>query len=402
MDRRRLLRTAVALVTTVLAATSCGQDGTPPAPGFRIEVDTVAGIETVRSYGEPPEWSVEPVFSLGGAEARDTTEEFGQIRSVVADGDGQIYVADRILSTVRQFGAQGSFVRTIGREGQGPGEYRRPAGLGLLGDTLLVVDPGNVRIGLFRHGEWESQWSYPALTGPSDLVFVTGAQELAVRSYRVLASGGELVYVRYLPEGPLDTIAARPQLEVPGSEPANYVECRGDGTIAGYSPPLSPRAIRAPAPAGLAVESEPTGYRLLFLNNRDDTLRIVERVTDDVYVDDAQWEIEVAAFEAWRREYRGLSCSPRGLERPERRRTIEGIYHDLSGRMWVEHLADAESRQSRFDVFAPSGELLAFVRTPRRSTTAPPFFLDDRIYLVTADSLDIQTVWALRVLRGAR
>ena len=68
---------------------------------------------------------------------------------------------------------------------------------------------------------------------------------------------------------------------------------------------------------------------------------------------------------------------------------------------WVEHRADTDSRETRFDVFAPSGELLAYVRTPLPSSAAP-YFRGDRIYLVSADSLDIQTVWALRVVERDR
>src|SRR5690606_11957666 len=45
--------------------------------------------------------------------------------------------------------AEGRLVRVVGREGSGPGEFRRLDALGLLGDTLWVFDSGNTRFGYF-------------------------------------------------------------------------------------------------------------------------------------------------------------------------------------------------------------------------------------------------------------
>lgn len=70
------------------------------------------------------------------------------------DEAGLIYVLDGGLRELRVFDRSGRFVRTIGRQGQGPGEYVAPAAFGFLGDTVWVGDGGTGRITLFqRNGD---------------------------------------------------------------------------------------------------------------------------------------------------------------------------------------------------------------------------------------------------------
>ena len=45
--------------------------------------------------------------------------------TVSCDMEGNIYVVDSGAKSVKKFDAQGYFMKTIGREGQGPGEFGR-------------------------------------------------------------------------------------------------------------------------------------------------------------------------------------------------------------------------------------------------------------------------------------
>ncbi len=53
--------------------------------------------------------------------------------------DGRLVVSQRNPALVRLYDAQGKFIRDIGREGEGPGEYRAPR-LALYRDTIVVHD----------------------------------------------------------------------------------------------------------------------------------------------------------------------------------------------------------------------------------------------------------------------
>lgn len=87
----------------------------------------------------------ELVVELG---TEDGPGALGEPSHVVQRVNGQWAVTDfQGRGQVWIFAADGSFVRTIGRKGQGPGEYELPLWLHVLpGDSLEVVDFENLRI----------------------------------------------------------------------------------------------------------------------------------------------------------------------------------------------------------------------------------------------------------------
>jgi hypothetical protein len=87
------------------------------------------------------EWSVDaaPRLAIGG------DDSLGQPLVGLAEGvsrlpDGGVVIADRGLFALRWFDASGRLVRSHGREGDGPNEYRYIAGLHRCGDSLVVHD----------------------------------------------------------------------------------------------------------------------------------------------------------------------------------------------------------------------------------------------------------------------
>jgi hypothetical protein len=54
---------------------------------------------------------------------------FGVLGHVASDVDGNIYLLDIQLDEVLVLSPDGEYIRTIGRSGDGPGEFRRPVGL---------------------------------------------------------------------------------------------------------------------------------------------------------------------------------------------------------------------------------------------------------------------------------
>jgi len=73
-----------------------------------------------------------------GADFTQPQEVFYQISGVVPDPSGNIYVLERGNNRVQVFDPEGTYVRTMGRQGEGPGEFNRPAYLALAGDQLVV------------------------------------------------------------------------------------------------------------------------------------------------------------------------------------------------------------------------------------------------------------------------
>lgn len=63
--------------------------------------------------------------------------------------DGEVYVSDIGSQSVLVVGPDGRQLRSIGREGAGPGEFRFPRSLAVSNDTLRLVDAGNGRALIF-------------------------------------------------------------------------------------------------------------------------------------------------------------------------------------------------------------------------------------------------------------
>jgi 6-bladed beta-propeller len=64
---------------------------------------------------------------------------FGVIRDAAVDDAGNVYLLDVQLNQVHVFDRDGKFVRDIGREGEGPGEFRRPSSLFLTPDGKIAI-----------------------------------------------------------------------------------------------------------------------------------------------------------------------------------------------------------------------------------------------------------------------
>jgi hypothetical protein len=75
---------------------------------------------------------------------------FSNVTGIDVDAQGRIYVGDWQAARVAVLSPDGRLLRTMGRKGLGPGEFRSIRGLQVLpGDSLLVYDPNAARLTVF-------------------------------------------------------------------------------------------------------------------------------------------------------------------------------------------------------------------------------------------------------------
>lgn len=79
------------------------------------------------------------LFQVGAVDGEEY-ETFGNVNDVAFDSRGNLYVLDASASHVVVFDAKGKFVRMIGRQGDGPGEFGFPTALAVLPSGELVVN----------------------------------------------------------------------------------------------------------------------------------------------------------------------------------------------------------------------------------------------------------------------
>ncbi len=79
----------------------------------------------------------------------DPVTGFSRIGDVWVAPDGEVWVAETQADEIRVYSSDGELLRTYGRSGDGPGEFRSIYDFGLVGDTLWVSDSGHRRTTLF-------------------------------------------------------------------------------------------------------------------------------------------------------------------------------------------------------------------------------------------------------------
>ena len=91
-------------------------------------------------------WSVDEIVRIGDAAEGATENSFGDIRAVTFDPLGRIWVVEGQANEIRIFDEEGRHVRTIGGDGDGPGEFSYPMGITWDGEgRAWIADGGNAR-----------------------------------------------------------------------------------------------------------------------------------------------------------------------------------------------------------------------------------------------------------------
>jgi hypothetical protein len=109
-------------------------------PAFAGDEIVEDGVLHIRNGAQPAggieTLELEELWRVGG---EDEEILFGRVIRAVADEQGNVYLLDAQLSQVEVFSPDGEHLRTVSREGEGPGEIRDPA------DMLFLPD-GNFGI----------------------------------------------------------------------------------------------------------------------------------------------------------------------------------------------------------------------------------------------------------------
>jgi len=106
----------------------------PAAPATPATVNLPAAAPAQRAV------DVKEAWRLGGDDDEDVL--LGMVTGGVLGPDGNIYLVDRQMAQVLVVAPDGSLVRALGRQGDGPGEFNNPHGLFFLPDGRLAVVQG--------------------------------------------------------------------------------------------------------------------------------------------------------------------------------------------------------------------------------------------------------------------
>lgn len=349
----------------------------------------------------------------------DPQYQFGNIRAIAVGADGRMYVLDGHGPVVRMYSPEGTWLQDVGREGEGPGEYKRPdSGLAMRPDgKLLLRDPGNGRISIYDSaGVYEDSWPIAGSMNTSNPMIVTrdgAALTPVIKNLGVSVTEWQRGLARYAPDGTIDT------LDIPD---LGYEEAQISGTSENSSSmsnvPYTPEQQVTYSPLGYFVTGISENYSFKLLREDGPVIEI-GRDYEPVPVLAAEASIERRRItQNFRENFPGWSWN--GPPIPDFKPPYSTLLTSEEGRIWVRvHVAserymtaaDQRAEEARlerpvnpyreavvFDVFEPSGEYLGRVETPAGFTIYPrPVIRDMTVWGVVMDALDVARLHRFRV-----
>jgi hypothetical protein len=361
-----------------------------------------------------PFWTVDtaPMVRIGAADGTPAYV-FGYIGSVSRAASGSIVVMDDASRTLRVFDAQGRYVVSYGRSGQGPGEFGAEAvhARFLSTDTIATFgSSGHLQYFSVRRGYLASSRVLPA-----DLAKRMG--EAAARPRRVLLGrGGYLVIVddgaragtregvvvrspTRLVWAPLDLGSFRPLGSFPGTERVTIPMSTGPFTA---SPVFAAALVYGSDPAGERVCAGDTmkpridcfdrGIATLTVTWPHQPVDIPKEATD-------QWKARMLEMPGTGPRITATGAGRRMLSSISLKTTMpaySAVFVDTEKNVWIGMPANRAASDSGrvYSVYNPAGLPLGKVAMPRMTLKE---IHADVVVGVTTDEDDVQRVVIHRI-----
>ncbi|MES2304845.1 MAG: 6-bladed beta-propeller [Gemmatimonadota bacterium] len=335
--RRARLAAAVAL-------TACGAGNYALATA---KIDTLpGGIVRVRNDG-PTAWSDTNGWKIVHVAAvRIAAGSPGELTlpftpAIARSGD--LLVLDRRPASIKVFAPDGSWLRTIGREGAGPGEFRNRALIAATAGKVFVLDRSTSRVIVF-----DSVGALVAERPVTDGVVLDGIAAAGAESIILdgrVGSRQSLVWLN-------DSLVEQHRATLPAALPeAMWSPCA-------LVIPFQPSVLGIGRSDHTAIWGRTDSLKLLVTRTGSDTTRIIEAVFTAPEVTDADRTRLFSGPGSISAE-----CPvARAADLPARKPLWRDLHHDGQENVWVELTPDVGKRQ--YAVFSPVGEFLGRVPDP--------------------------------------
>lgn len=404
------MRPSLSLLPLLLAA--CGDGGASPILATRADS---AGIEIVTNsapaWPEGGGWRIEPepILQIGHRADDDPRYDLFRVGNVRALPGGGIIAVVAGHSEMRIFDADGNWVQSIGRAGDGPGEIRNPGSLNIAGDSIFLVDVGLGRTNLYRiNGDFVESMPYPVTPDGRRIRPVwrmadgrwVGATEVPTPGQTTEGHYRDSVEY-HLIAGALDRVEGR-LAAVPGPEMYGRTTNAGDGRL---------MSMRMMLPLARGSTARTDGSRLIIgENSRPQLDRYAASGSLESIIRWAAPRIPVDAGlldrmkSARLREVTGNAAAEQSIaaqfDTPGLADAVPyftTIHVDATGSIWLQEYPIFTGDSLRFTIFDTTGQWLGRLALPPRHTLQA--ITADRLYTVWRDDDDLEFIRVYRIRR---
>ena len=351
--------------------------------GISITTSDVAGAGSVCSLAETPDMRV--IGPASGEWTFHGIEDIGQLE------DGRLVVLNRGFEELLMFDRDGEFLQSIGRRGEGPGEFLDPIELEIIGgDSIVVWDWDLRRLVLLGPdgSHLRSVMLQTPMHNPTGRMGVLGRDGVAFGSHDYRRSGTRLTpqfmdVLRYDWSGTLvDTLATLPHGEL------------------GLADPATSRVLVA-SPLFEAKGVFSTHGDLLYTS--DGSLPEVRAYREKQLESIVRWEPgDLSVREGDLEAHKAAWLEGAGAQAAMIRKSIEAfpamevfpavtdIEIDVQGRMWVRTFRRPRSAATEWLVFENTGAFICGLSVPRPLRVL--HFGTSSLAAVHRDEMDVESV----------
>ena len=352
---------AIAGASLIAVVTACAGDSR--AELARPEIDTLpSGIVTVHNSGPAgwPDTSGWRLVETGRLVASDSGEEaIVNPAGIAVDPAGRLYVEDRAPPGIKVFDRSGAYIRTIGREGDGPGEYRSPI-MAIHDAHLIVQDPNLARLTIYdTSGALLKSW--PSACCHYRSIAVDGEGRIMVAAPSETRPEFSAAFLRFTVDGQaIDTV----WVPKGGEQGFWEVEIRGGRMRMGI--PYSPTDLEAFTPDGMLAHAWSADYRYAIIRPPHDTVRIVSKAWTPVERPESQRRARFDEIVKHQTRQLGAEAVARHFhfeDIPATAMPMSGLDIDPAGYAWVSAFT-GDTVHNAYDVFDSEGVFLGRVSVP--------------------------------------
>lgn len=380
---------------------ACGEGGQDGATGAR---GTLEGPDVMLNA------VTEEVFTVGSV-VGDAWDTFGSVRSVAFDSAGNLHIYDSQAEHILVVGRDGSLLRTVGGQGEGPGEF------GNVSSAIVARDGSYTVLGF-------SQVDFFDPGG----AFVRRIQMDAILFSGLVLPDGRLVAPSFVsmesfsePDSSSEEEEGRPIYLIPldGTEPEVLYTAwdlpddpTGDNFEIDSSRTLRMSAGRAFEPGlyydvltdGRLALADSIGYRVKLIGLDGSVTGVIERPIAPLAVDDAIREAEreryreaTAQLESMRSTFQVEREGVEELVFADEVPVIGDIEVDWEDRIWVTRRSADGDREGPTDIVTPDGRYIGTLAVDglRPPDASGP---DGLLAYIELDEFDLPTVRVIRLV----
>jgi len=319
-------------------------------PQWKGKIETENGVKVIKNPKEPLYgeivFDLEEELSIGNENDENSTFYLGL--DIAVDKDDNIFVLDSGNSRIQKFDKNGRYLMTIGRKGQGPGEFQGFSGAFIDSKSNLYVDQGH-SISVFDN---KGKYIRSIPLGTQSYLFGITADG------NIIATIVTIIETKISDDIVLfDSVGKR--LKTLATYPNPRVKI-ASGVALGARNTFAPHLYFLPLNEKLGIYGFSLNYRLFLINSSSDIISIIEKeeIPEPLTKKDKERDID-SEIDFWKKH--GMLIPRNEIEKaypfPPNKAFFHGLMTDDLGNIYVSKISTIKKDFS-WDFFNPKGYYL--------------------------------------------